>query len=302
MHKSLPIIVSLFFALGATFLPFTEAVAGKVHSPVAKKSPSKRVTMVLTKRGDIKRLSLHSAAALVVDEESGRILYAKNVNTVMPIASITKLMTAMVVLDKRLPLEELIAIDGADVDTLRNTGSRLHVGTILSRYELLRLALMSSENRAASALARSYPGGRAEFISAMNTKAWQLGMYSAQFVDPTGLHTENSATALDLVKMVRASYDYDLIREFTTTSRHDVELQDNGRLLAFKNSNTLVAHPGWEIKLSKTGFTSDAGRCLVMQAKIASKPVIIVLLDSLGKLTRIGDANRIKKWIERRQA
>ena len=302
MRKVSAIIVSFIFVFGATLLPVRDAAARSHH---VKKTSTTQVThgkYSLNKQDDLRRLSVRSASALVVDYENGDFLYAKNVDSVMPIASITKLMTAMVVLDMQQPMDEFISIDEADVDVYRNTSSRLRVGTILPRIELLRLALMSSENRAAAALARTYPGGTQEFVAAMNRKAKQLGMVSAQFVDSTGLRSENAATARDLVRMVRASYDYDLIREFTTTSRHEVELYDSGRTLGFKNSNSLVANRDWEIGLSKTGFTNDAGRCLVMQAKIATRPVIIVLLDSLGKMTRIGDANRIKKWIQRRQA
>ncbi len=296
MRKSSVVIVSLFISMGAMLLPVADALAKKARVHVSYHAKSTKSATL--QNYDLRRLSVRSSVALVVDEESGEFLYAKNINAVMPIASITKLMTAMVVIDSRQALDDLVTISEADVDTFRNTSSRLHVGTILPRFELLRLALMSSENRAAAALARTYRGGLAEFLAAMNRKASELGMVSARFVDATGLRSENAASAVDLVKMVRASYDYDLIREFTTTANHAIELMDSGRILAFKNSNSLVRQGSWNIGLSKTGFTNDAGRCLVMQAKIATKPVIIVLLDSLGRLTRIGDANRIKKWIE----
>ena len=240
---------------------------------------------------------LKSAAALVVDLDDGRMLYAKNTQSVAPIASITKLMTAMVVLDANLPLDETIYVDSADLDFVKHTNSRLGVGTGLPRRDMLRLALMSSENRAAASLGRAYPGGGEAFVAAMNRKAVELGMWNTRFVDPTGLSSENVSTAGDLVKMVRGAYQYPLIREFTTTPAHEVETVA-GRSLQFRNSNGLVKNSAWEIGLSKTGYISEAGRCLVMQATIAARPVIIVLLDSWGKNTRIGDANRIKKWME----
>ena len=243
--------------------------------------------------------SLKSSIALVVDLVDGHAIFGKNVEHVSPIASITKLMTAMVALDADLPLEETIVIDHADVDQLKHTGSRLNVGTGLSRADMLRLALMSSENRAAASLSRAYPGGREAFIAAMNRKAIELGMYNSRFVDSTGLSSENVSTAQDLAKMVKTAYEYPLIREFTTTSSHEVSTT-RGRSLQFRNSNGLVKSPDWDIGLSKTGYISEAGRCLVMQAKIAARPVVIVLLDSLGKNTRMGDANRIKKWLESR--
>ena len=240
---------------------------------------------------------MRSAAALVVEQQRERPLYAKNTDVPMPIASITKLMTAMVVLDAQLPLDEEIIISKEDVDILRGTRSKLKVGLVLSRRDLLQLALMSSENRAAAALARTYPGGVAAFVAAMNRKAEALEMTDTRFVDPTGLDRGNVSTAQDLVRMVKASYDYDLIREFTTAPSYAVELHKR-RNLPFHNSNQLVRSKNWDIGLSKTGYIRDSGRCLVMQAKIAEQAVIIVLLDSWGKYTRIADANRIKRWIE----
>lgn len=242
------------------------------------------------------KLSLRSAAALVQDAETGEILYGKNASTVAPIASITKLMTAMVVLDAGLDLNQVITISGEDMDALRGTHSRLKPGASLSRDELLRLALMASENRAAAALARTYPGGVEVFRNAMNHKAQMLGMNSARFDDATGLSSANVASAEDLVKMVRAAHRYELIRNYTTATGHEVQVA--GRPLAYHNTNRLVANESWNIGLSKTGFTNDAGRCLVLQAKLAQRQVIIVLLDSWGKLSRIGDANRIRAWME----
>jgi D-alanyl-D-alanine endopeptidase (penicillin-binding protein 7) len=243
-------------------------------------------------------LYLRSQAALILDAEHGRILFHKNADVVLPIASITKLMTAIVVLDANLPLTEEITIEDADVDILKNTRSRLRVGSSLPRHDMLRLALMSSENRAAAALGRAYPGGMSAFVDAMNRKAFELGMGNSYFVDSTGLNSANVSTARDLTKLVDAAEDYDIIREFSTTAKHAVMFEDEDRSLQFVNTNNLVRSGSWDIGVSKTGFLSEAGRCLVMQAKITGKPVIIILLDSWGKNTRIGDANRIKKWME----
>ena len=241
--------------------------------------------------------NLKSTAALVLDQSGQQVLYAKNVNAVVPIASLTKLMTALVVLESGLSLDESIAISAEDVDDLKHTRSRLKVGTELQRGDLLKLALMASENRAAAALARAYPGGTQAFVAAMNHKAAELGMRRTRFVDGTGLSSENVSTAHDLARLAAAAYRQALIRVYTTDSAHTVELA-NGRQLHYANSNRLVKNAEWNIGLSKTGYINEAGRCLVMQARIATTPVIIVLLDSWGKLTRIGDANRIKKWIE----
>jgi D-alanyl-D-alanine endopeptidase (penicillin-binding protein 7) len=247
---------------------------------------------------DPAKLKLASANALVLDSEAGRPIYAKAANEVTPIASITKLMTAMVVLDANLPLDEPIAIDLDDLDMLKGSRSRLRMGAELPRSELLRLALMSSENRAASALARQYPGGSDAFVAAMNAKARALGMTRSEFHDATGLSPRNVSTANDLARMVRAAAEYPLIREYSTTPSHYVEVQPAGRVLGFNNSNRLVLSNDWDIQLQKTGYIREAGRCLVMLAQVASKPVVIVLLDSVGKYTRLGDANRVKHWLE----
>lgn len=243
---------------------------------------------------------LESNAVLVVDQQDGVPLYGKNTNAIMPIASITKLMTAVVVLDANQPLEEELAVTYDDLDFVKGTRSRLGVGTVLTRGEMLKLALMASENRAASALGRHYPGGLPAFVAAMNRKARELGMTSTHFVDSTGLNPENVSTAADLVKLVEAGYRHRVIREFTTSDSHYVSVDDGARnrILAFNNSNGLVRQGNWEIGLSKTGYISEAGRCLVMQALIGDKPFIIVLLDSWGKLSRMADANRIKQWLE----
>ncbi|TXI20099.1 MAG: D-alanyl-D-alanine endopeptidase [Nitrosomonas sp.] len=244
---------------------------------------------------------IKAQAAIVFNAHNDRIIYDKNADKVMPIASITKLMTAMVVLDARLPANERIIINHADVDKLKYTSSRLPVGSSYPRHELLRLALMSSENRAAAALGRSYPGGTKAFVSAMNLKAKKLGMLNSRFVDATGLNRGNVATARDLAKLVKASNHYAAIREFSTTSKHSVS-PDNKRVkLQYVNSNSLVYNQNCTINVSKTGYLNEAGRCLVMQANISGQPVVIVLLNSWGKNTRIGDANRVKKWLENNQ-
>lgn len=245
---------------------------------------------------DTSHLVVQSAAALVLDQSTGTVLFEKNAGAVLPIASITKLMTAMVTLDSTPSLAEKLTISDEDVDTLKGTRSRLKVGTTLSREEMLRLALMSSENRAASSLAGNYPGGREAFIAAMNRKAHELGLQDTQFSDPTGLTAANVSSARDLVKMVAFAHQYPLIREFTTATEYDVKIA--GRTQAFHNTNSLVKSATWDIGLSKTGYINEAGKCLVMQAWLNNKPTIIVLLDSLGKMTRIGDANRIKRWVE----
>jgi D-alanyl-D-alanine endopeptidase (penicillin-binding protein 7) len=246
--------------------------------------------------------ALKSSSVLVIDVAEGRQIYGKNTNAVQPIASITKLMTAMVVLDAKPNLAEPVQIDDNDLDGVKHTRSRLSLGTVLTRDDLLRLALMASENRAASALGRTaYPGGLPAFVNAMNQKAFELGMLQTRFVDSTGLSSDNVSTAEDLAKMVTAAYTYPLIQQYTTSTEHSVR-SAHGRLLRYSNSNGLVKSDQWHIGVSKTGYISEAGRCLVMQAQIAAKPMIIVLLDSWGKQTRIGDANRIKRWIESRIA
>ncbi|MFA6016336.1 MAG: D-alanyl-D-alanine endopeptidase [Gallionellaceae bacterium] len=240
---------------------------------------------------------LQSSIVLIYDEKGKRALYTKNADNVAPIASITKLMTAMVVLDARLPMDEKISISMEDADHLKGTHSRMRAGATLTRGELLQLALMASENRAAAALARTFPGGTGVALLRMNAKAKSLGMRSTRFVDPTGLNSNNVSTAKDLVLMVRASQRYDLIRKFTTSTSHTVKFAKH-RPLQFTNTNPLVKNASWDIGVSKTGYITEAGRCLVMQATISKRPVIIVLLDSMGKRTRVVDAIRIKKWME----
>ena len=247
---------------------------------------------------DPAKLHLLSANAVIVDAANGRQLFGKAANEVTPIASLTKLMTAMVVLDAKLPLEELLDVDMEDFDFLKGSGSRLRMGATLSRDEMLRLALMASENRAASALARHYPGGNSAFIAAMNVKARGLGMKRTRFEDSTGLSPRNVSTASDLAQMVQAAATYPLIREYSTTMAHHVSVDPSGRTLGYNNSNALVRNGAWDIQLQKTGYIREAGRCVVLLATIASRPMVIVLLDSIGKYTRLTDAQRVKHWLE----
>jgi serine-type D-Ala-D-Ala endopeptidase (penicillin-binding protein 7) len=239
---------------------------------------------------------VRSAAVLVTDQSSGTVLFERNANAVMPIASISKLMTAMVVLDAKPDMSEILTISRADIDRLKGSHSRLRVGTELSRADMLHLALMASENRAASALSRYYPGGRPAFVAAMNEKARGLGLTETHFEDPTGLNPANVSSARDLARLVAVAHRYPDIRKFTTSSEYEVTI--HGRERRFHNTNRLVGKANWDIGLSKTGYISEAGKCLVMQAWMNNRPTIIVLLDSQGRLTRIGDANRIRRWME----
>ena len=241
-------------------------------------------------------LDIRSRAALIVQADTGDVLYAKNADEALPIASITKLMTAMVVLDAGQAMNQTLTITEAERDRLRGTGSRLAIGTQLTRGELLRLALMSSENRAAAALLRNYPGGQAAGVAAMNRKARALGMKHSQFVEGTGLSGANRATPQDLSRMVRAAARYATIRAYSTTPEYNVMI---GRYRTqYRNTNPLVRNPQWDIDLTKTGYISEAGRCLVMQTTVAGKPVVMVLMNSWGALTRVADAGRAKRWLE----
>jgi D-alanyl-D-alanine endopeptidase (penicillin-binding protein 7) len=239
---------------------------------------------------------LRSASAMVIGAD-GSLIYAKDPDTVRPIASITKLMTAMVVLDSGLDLDEKITVTKADRDLVQLTGSRLEFGATLARREMLMLAIMASENRAAAALGRNYPGGISEFVAQMNRKAAALGMSNSRFADPAGLMVENQSTANDLVKMVNAAYDYSLIRKASTTTRIEVYPYKKRGPLRYGNTNRLLKNQTWDISLSKTGYINEAGRCLVMRATIEGEPVSIVLLNSFGKLTPFGDSNRLRKWM-----
>ena len=244
------------------------------------------------------QLSLKSASALVLDLSTGQALIEKQAGAVVPIASITKLMTAMVLLDAHLDPQEVITITQDDMDSLRHSRSRLPVGTRLPREQALLLALLASENRAAHALGRTFPGGLPAFVMGMNAKAKELGLTGSRFEDPTGLSSSNVATAWDLARILQAAYRYPEIRDFNT--RPEATLQAGRHSIQFPNTNALVRNPRWSIGLSKTGYIEEAGRCLVMQAMLANRPVLVILLDSWGKYTRLGDANRIKQWMEAR--
>jgi D-alanyl-D-alanine endopeptidase (penicillin-binding protein 7) len=279
-------------ALLVAALSLNVAAADK-HKRAAK---SAAVISEVTKDGEP---NLQSSGVLVLDPTTGQTLYSKNADHTAPIASITKLMTAMVVLDAKLPLDEVLQISNDDIDMVKGTRSRLPIGSHFRRDDLLRLALMASDNRAASALGRNYPGGLPAFVEAMNAKAKLLGLSQTHYVDSSGLSPGNVSSAQDLGKLVSEASKYELIREYTTTGAVNVQLPDSKRKLTFVNTNALVRAGDWKIGLSKTGFINEAGKCLVMQAMIANQPIVIVLLDSWGRLTRIGDANRIRKWLER---
>ena len=241
----------------------------------------------------VQSVRLNSSAAMVVDQVSGQVLIEKNADAELPIASITKLMTALVVLDAHLPLDEKIIITRSDARLEKNPPSRLPVGARLTRGELLHLALMSSENRAAQALGRSYPGGLSAFVRAMNVKAVKLGMASTRFTEPTGLNSGNVSSPRDLIRLVEEAYLHPEIRRYSTAKQLSIKVR--GRTLQFRNSNVLVRAERWDLGLSKTGFIRDAGRCLVMQAEVESRPVIIVMLDAQGKRHRVRDAETIRK-------
>lgn len=241
-------------------------------------------------------LDLKSSVALVIDQDTREVLFSKNDKAVLPIASLTKLMTGTVISEARLPMEELITITQDDVDTEKGSSSRLRVGATLSRGELLHLALMSSENRAAHALGRTYPGGLQVFASLMNAKAQMLGMKDTHYVEPTGLSSQNQSSAHDLATLVNAAYQDPVLRELTTSPGYQVEV--GNRTLQYNNTNSLVKNPSWDIGLQKTGYITEAGRCLVMQAKIAGRKLIMVFLDSAGTRSRLGDAERVRHWVE----
>lgn len=241
-------------------------------------------------------LDLKSSVALVIDQDTREVLFSKNDNAILPIASLTKLMTGVIVSGAKLPMDEMITISQDDVDTEKFSSSRLSVGTTLSRGELLHLALMSSENRAAHALGRTYPGGMSVFVNLMNAKAKLLGMSNTAYVEPTGLSSHNQSSAQDLATLVNAAHGDPMLRELTTSTGYQVAV--GKRTLQYNNTNRLVKNPAWDIGLQKTGYISEAGQCLVMQTKIAGRKLIMVFLDSAGKLSRLGDAERVRRWVE----
>lgn len=245
---------------------------------------------------------LRSSAVLIQHAETGAVIYQRNAKVRVPIASLTKLMTAVVVLDAHLALDMPVTVEEDDVDQLRHSSSHLMVGTTASREDMLRLALMSSENRAAALLARTYPGGTEAFVARMNRKARSLGMVNTRFVDSSGLGNGNVSTAEDLARLVEAAAHYPLIRQYSTTESYVLNPLSGGRVRQFGNTNPLVRDTQWDIDLSKTGFTNEAGKCLVLKARIDRTPVVMILLDSAGRMTRVGDAIRVRRWLERNPA
>jgi serine-type D-Ala-D-Ala endopeptidase (penicillin-binding protein 7) len=249
-----------------------------------------------------KQLTIKSPKALIYDAETGEIIYQKKAHERSSIASLTKLMTAMVLIDSNLNLDEMITISKKDMDRIKGTKSRLWVGSELTRRELLNIALIASDNRAASAISNSYPGGKPAFVKAMNVKAKQLDMSETFFSDPTGLDKNNTSTAFDLVKMTQAAYQYPLIREISTSSFYEANIKNKKIKLNYGNTNLLVRQGLWDIDISKTGYIREAGKCLVMHTKVMDKPIIMVFLKSYGKYTRTADAKRVKKWLEKIQS
>lgn len=310
IHACLLLLISSFVA-GSAFSA-TQKVASK-NTPVVKKHVSakaparKKVAYVAEPpkpsygqlaglHGASDALELKSSVALVLDQDTKEVLFSKNDHAVLPIASITKLMTGLLISEARLPMDEQITITQADVDTEKGSSSRLAVGTELSRGELLHLALMSSENRAAHALGRTYPGGLQAFVSLMNARAKMLGMSETSYAEPTGLSSKNQSSARDLATLVNFAHGDPMLRELSTSTGYQVAV--GHRTLQFNNTNRLVKNPAWDIGLQKTGYISEAGQCLVMQAKISGRKLIMVFLDSAGKLSRIADAERVKRWVE----
>ena len=241
-------------------------------------------------------LELKSSVALVIDQDTREVLFSKNENAVLPIASLTKLMTGLIVSSAKLPMDEIITVTEDDVDTEKGSRSRLKVGMSLTRGDMLHLALMASENRAAHALGRTYPGGMRVFVSLMNAKAKLLGMPDTRYVEPTGLSSRNQSSAQDLATLVNAAHADPVLRELSTSSAYQVSVGDT--TLQYNNTNRLTKNPEWDIGLQKTGYISEAGQCLVMQTKIAGRKLIMVFLDSAGKLSRLGDAERVRRWVE----
>jgi D-alanyl-D-alanine endopeptidase (penicillin-binding protein 7) len=314
------------FILALVSLPEAHAAAAKRKVTVVKKKPqttvAKRKTVrsapvaIRNKKAIVKvsapprpsygqiaglhntqdDLDLKSSVALVIDQDTNEVLFSKNDQAVLPIASLTKLMTGLLVSEAKLPMDEMITITQADVDTEKGSRSRLRVGTTLSRGELMHLALMSSENRAAHALGRTYPGGLEVFVNAMNAKAQTLGMRDTRYVEPTGLSSRNQSSAHDLATLVGVAYNDPMLRDYSTSPDHEVMV--GKQTLQYNNTNRLVKNPSWDIGLQKTGYISEAGQCLVMQAKIAGRKLIMVFLDSAGKLSRLGDAERVRRWVE----
>ncbi|MEH3087586.1 MAG: D-alanyl-D-alanine endopeptidase [Xylophilus ampelinus] len=285
--------------------PAAQAIHVTIRKPVVRAAAVAAAAVVAAKPSFGKMAGLHavqdpldlkSSVALVIDQDTQEVLLSKNDDAVLPIASLTKLMTGLLISEARLPMDELITITQDDVDTEKWSSSRLTVGSTLSREEMLHLALMSSENRAAHALGRTYPGGLATFVTLMNAKARMLGMADTRYVEPTGLSSRNQSSARDLAVLVNAAYSDATVRQLSTSPNYMVAVGQ--RTLQYNNTNMLVRNPAWNIGVQKTGFINEAGQCLVMQAKIAGRKLIMVFLDSAGKLSRVADAERVRRWVE----
>lgn len=289
LAKTVPVVGVVKVSTRSSAAPHSSLMRMAAEAPV---STGARMGL----RASADPLELSSSVALVLDQETNEVLFRKNDSAVLPIASLTKLMTGLVIADGNLPMDELITITQDDVDTFKGSRSRLAVGTTLTRGELMHLSLMSSENRAAHALGRTYPGGLQHFVSLMNAKARTLGMMDTRYVEPTGLMSQNQSSARDLATLVSVAYERPILRSLSTSPGHQVEL--GHRMLQYNNSNRLIHNPEWEIGLQKTGYISEAGRCLVMQAKVAGRKIIMVFLDSAGKLSRVEDAERVRRWVE----
>ena len=308
-HLLLAVSIGLFTltcAVPSFAAPEQRTTIKKSKRILAKKASPKRLAKAVPPRPSFGQLAgLHSTAdnldlkssvAYVIDQDTNEVLVSKNDQAVLPIASITKLMTGVVISEARLSMDESITITQDDVDTEKGSSSRLKVGTRLTRGELLHLSLMASENRAAHALGRTHPGGLQAFVDLMNAKAAALGMRDTRYIEPTGLSSKNQSSAKDLATLVSLAYQDPILRELSTSPSHKVEVGKH--TLNYKTTNRLIKNPNWDIGLQKTGYISEAGQCLVMQAKIAGRKLIMVFLDSAGKLSRIADAERVRKWVE----
>lgn len=270
--------------------------AAKGKRRAAAAAPVQRMSVASALPRTYTPMELSASAAYVLDQDTHEVLLRRNEGAVLPIASITKLMTGLLIVDAKLPLQEFITITHEDVDTAKGSSSRLQVGATLTRGELLHLALMSSENRAAHALGRTYPGGLQRFVSLMNARAMMLGMHDTRYVEPTGLSSANRSSARDLATLVAEAARYPLLRELTTSPDHEVVV--GARILQYSNTNRLVRSPEWNIALQKTGYIAEAGRCLVMQTRVAGRRLVMVLLDSKSTYSRLADAERVRQWVE----
>jgi D-alanyl-D-alanine endopeptidase (penicillin-binding protein 7) len=298
-------LFTLTCALPSFAAPEQRTTIKKSKRTLAKASPKRLAKAVPTKPSFGQLAGLHSTAddldlkssvAYVIDQDTNEVLLSKNDQAILPIASITKLMTGVVLSEAKLSMDESITITQDDVDTEKGSSSRLKVGTTLTRGELLHLSLMASENRAAHALGRTYPGGLNAFVDLMNAKATSLGMRDTRYIEPTGLSSKNQSSAKDLATLVSFAYQDSLLRELSTSPSYQVEVGKH--TLNYKTTNRLIKNPNWDIGLQKTGYIAEAGQCLVMQAKIAGRKLIMVFLDSAGKLSRIADAERVRRWVE----